>query len=285
MGRKIMAKSKKPQNVDPIMHGHREYDNDLWRSKWALGFWSIAAAVCLIISIGAINFWSATKSGDYVAGLENAPKTVGPSNDKSRLDYGTLDPTLTASTKRNASPSDVASLTTAISSLQRQINTLNARNDRLEELLQDRNRYSGDSIVTGSVKPSGDGSYNGSANMSAANAMQSLELAESRAQGTEIASIQNSQRKGDVNSVGVDLGTGISFDALRDRWNSIAANNPDITAGLEARAVLRESANGMQAHLIVGPFPSSDTANQICNNLSLNQQAACRPTTFEGQRL
>lgn len=194
-----------------------------------------------------------------------------------------IDRSLTTAATRNPgarSSGNNESLRLALSSMQRQINALSARNDRLEQQLRALRANTTDSMLTGTVPASAQ-----SAQDAATDALRALSESESSQADQAIAGGLNDMRQMTQQISGIDLGSGISFDTLRARWLEIQRAQPAALDGLEARAVLRDGAQGLIAHLIVGPLSSQDAASQLCESIGKADISDCRPVPFEGQPL
>ncbi|MEN0088754.1 MAG: hypothetical protein AAF737_10015, partial [Pseudomonadota bacterium] len=124
----------------------------------------------------------------------------------------------------------------------------------------------------------------GSSN-SAADALQALAIAENQDPASPVSLGVREIRRETEAIAGVDLGSGISFDALRTRWLKIRDSRPAELDGLEARAVLRDGSEGLIAHLIVGPLSSQDAASRLCASLQSADAGECSAVPFEGQPL
>lgn len=93
------------------------------------------------------------------------------------------------------------------------------------------------------------------------------------AQGADIAS-----------GFAMDLGAADSFLELSRRFAAIAdLNGPENFQRLEPRAVLRDTVNGLEAHLLVGPFETQKEASEACAILVLDEAMPCGTATFEGE--
>jgi hypothetical protein len=81
----------------------------------------------------------------------------------------------------------------------------------------------------------------------------------------------------------IDLGGAQSFSDLSARFARIAAENAEL--GLEKlhpRSVLRDTVDGLEARLLVGPFDSEAAAAAACATLALPADAECAPSAFGG---
>jgi hypothetical protein len=85
---------------------------------------------------------------------------------------------------------------------------------------------------------------------------------------------------------GVDIASGLSLEELRARWTAIRNAHPQLFAGLEAIASVKESARGnrLELRLVVGPLAEAGDAAQLCTSLAA-LGLFCQPAMFDGQRL
>lgn len=85
---------------------------------------------------------------------------------------------------------------------------------------------------------------------------------------------------------GVDIGSGLTLQALRARWAAIRSAHPQLFEGLEPIASIREVPRGnrIELRLVVGPFAGAAAANRLCTSLT-PFGLFCQPTMFDGQRL
>lgn len=82
----------------------------------------------------------------------------------------------------------------------------------------------------------------------------------------------------------IDLGGAMSFSGLSRRFAEIAALNQEIPFDrLEPRAIIADSATGLEARLLVGPFAGEEDAAAACDSLALPGGVECRPHPFEGE--
>lgn len=82
----------------------------------------------------------------------------------------------------------------------------------------------------------------------------------------------------------MELGGAQSFSELSTRFARIAGQNAE--AGfdhLEPRATLRDTLEGLEARLLVGPFATQADALAACGGLALPQDILCRAVPFEGE--
>jgi hypothetical protein len=84
----------------------------------------------------------------------------------------------------------------------------------------------------------------------------------------------------------VDLGAEPTLGALRARWQRLAQRHPGLLGPLEPLAGIREAPNGQPVlHLVAGPFADAADAAALCARLRTAGAPACRPASFDGQRL
>jgi hypothetical protein len=85
---------------------------------------------------------------------------------------------------------------------------------------------------------------------------------------------------------GVDIGSGLTIQALRTRWAAIRTAHPQLFDGLEPIVSVKEvpRTNRIELRLVAGPIAQAGTAAQLCAQLSL-LGLFCQPTMFDGQRL
>jgi hypothetical protein len=85
---------------------------------------------------------------------------------------------------------------------------------------------------------------------------------------------------------GVDIGSGLTLQALRARWATMRSAHPQLFEGLEPVASIKEvtRANRIELRLVVGPFAQAAAADQLCTALTAFG-LFCQPTMFDGQRL
>ena len=92
------------------------------------------------------------------------------------------------------------------------------------------------------------------------------------------------QGAGIATGFAMDLGAADSFLELTRRFAAIVAENGENNfQRLEPRAVLRETVNGLEARLLVGPFDSEAEAADACEVLILEEEISCAAQPFEGE--
>jgi hypothetical protein len=85
---------------------------------------------------------------------------------------------------------------------------------------------------------------------------------------------------------GVDIGSTVSFQALRARWAEIRAAHPQLLQGLTAKTITRgiPQSDRSEVRLVLGPLPNSEAAARLCASLAPHH-VFCQPTGFDGQQL
>ena len=102
--------------------------------------------------------------------------------------------------------------------------------------------------------------------------------------GTVVPSAPIAQGAGIATGFAMDLGAADSFIDLTRRFATIVAENGENNfLRLEPRAVLRETVNGLEARLLVGPFDSEAEAAEACEVLILREGVVCTAQPFEGE--
>jgi len=84
----------------------------------------------------------------------------------------------------------------------------------------------------------------------------------------------------------VDIGSGVTIDALRARWLTVRAAHPQFFEGLEPLVGVKEvpHANRVELRLLAGPIAEPAAAAKLCAALALFG-LFCQPTLFDGQHL
>jgi hypothetical protein len=84
----------------------------------------------------------------------------------------------------------------------------------------------------------------------------------------------------------VDIGSGLTIEALRARWLAIYTAHPQLFEGMRPIVSIREVAHGtkVELRLLAGPLEKPGAATELCASLT---QAGlyCQPTVYDGQRL
>jgi hypothetical protein len=85
---------------------------------------------------------------------------------------------------------------------------------------------------------------------------------------------------------GVDIGSGLTIQALRTRWAAIRSAHPEVLDGLEPILTVREipRANHVELRLVAGPLPDAGAAAQLCASLT-PLGLFCQPAMYDGQHL
>ena len=85
---------------------------------------------------------------------------------------------------------------------------------------------------------------------------------------------------------GVDIGSGLTIQALRTRWAAIRLAHPDVFDGLEPILSVREipRATHVELRLVAGPLPDAAAATQLCASL-MPLGLFCQPALYDGQHL
>lgn len=82
----------------------------------------------------------------------------------------------------------------------------------------------------------------------------------------------------------IELGGARSFSELSRRFAAIAEANQEIAFDrMEPRVTLADTAAGVEALLLVGPFDSLVEAEETCAQIALPAGIGCRPTGFAGE--
>lgn len=83
----------------------------------------------------------------------------------------------------------------------------------------------------------------------------------------------------------VDIGSGLTIEALRTRWLAIYAAHPQLFEGLKPIVGVKEipHSNRVELRLVVGPLAQAETATQLCSSLT-QLGLFCQPTIYDGQR-
>ncbi|MEM1365593.1 MAG: hypothetical protein AAGH82_07550 [Pseudomonadota bacterium] len=249
--------------------------------------WALAAIVAVGVGMSTASMVERPSTAQNLSPSAMAGQNVAPISTFGG-DITNVDTSITTAGTRSSAPlaSGTESIRLAMSSMQRQINALSARNDRLEAKLLAMSTDRSTPMTTGSV-PSTDMPQGAIA--SATSALQNLAAVERQQTNSGVSTGLTAIRQQNQQISGVDLGSAISFEALRARWLKIRASGPAGLEGMEARAVLRDGADGLIAHLIVGPLSSQNAASKLCVEIGKASEATdapqCQPVPFEGQPL
>jgi len=92
------------------------------------------------------------------------------------------------------------------------------------------------------------------------------------------------QGAGSVSGYAIDLGGASSFGALSARFAEIARLNAEVDFDrLEPRTILRDTLDGVEARLLVGPFKTVKEAEAVCENIALPARVNCQAVRFAGE--
>lgn len=85
---------------------------------------------------------------------------------------------------------------------------------------------------------------------------------------------------------GIDIGSGLTIQALRLRWAAIRTSHPQFFVGLEPIISVKEipHTTRIELRLIAGPIVQPGAAAALCSQLTL-AGLYCQPTIFDGQHL
>jgi hypothetical protein len=85
---------------------------------------------------------------------------------------------------------------------------------------------------------------------------------------------------------GVDIGSGLTLQALRARWQTLRAAHPALLEGLQPIASVKETPHRgkIELRLVAGPLAQPGAATQLCSALTLFGMF-CQPAIYDGQRL
>lgn len=81
---------------------------------------------------------------------------------------------------------------------------------------------------------------------------------------------------------GLDLGSGATIDAVRQRWNTVKANFGPLLSGMHPLAAHDQRPGAPGYRLVVGPLPNSVAASGLCAHFSA-ARTACRAVKFDGE--
>jgi len=83
----------------------------------------------------------------------------------------------------------------------------------------------------------------------------------------------------------IDLGGGVTVEALRIHWAAIKASYGPLLTGLHPVVAARSRhPSGVDYHLLAGPLPTAAAAAQLCTHLPPTR-TSCRPARFSGAHL
>jgi hypothetical protein len=85
---------------------------------------------------------------------------------------------------------------------------------------------------------------------------------------------------------GVDIGSGLSLQAMRARWQTLRQEHPALLEGMQPIVSVREAprSNKIELRLVVGPLAHPGEATQLCQALSMFGMF-CQPAVYDGQHL
>jgi hypothetical protein len=85
---------------------------------------------------------------------------------------------------------------------------------------------------------------------------------------------------------GVDIGSGLTIQALRARWAVIHNSHAKLFEGMEPIVTVKEMprSNRVELRLVVGPLQQASAAEQLCASLT-SFGLYCQPAMYDGQRL
>jgi hypothetical protein len=85
---------------------------------------------------------------------------------------------------------------------------------------------------------------------------------------------------------GVDIGSGLTLQALRARWQTLRAAHPALLEGMQPIVRVGETPHGskIELRLVVGPLAQPGAASQLCAALTMFGMF-CQPAVYDGQHL
>jgi hypothetical protein len=84
---------------------------------------------------------------------------------------------------------------------------------------------------------------------------------------------------------GVDIGSGLSLQALRARWQTLRQEHPALLEGMQPIVTVREAPRSkIELRLVVGPLAQPGAASQLCQALTMFG-LFCQPAVYDGQHL
>jgi hypothetical protein len=85
---------------------------------------------------------------------------------------------------------------------------------------------------------------------------------------------------------GVDVGSEPTLSALRLRWQRLAERHAALLGSLEPVIAIKDGPNGQPVlSIVAGPIGDVSEAAALCARLRAAGASACRPASFDGQRL
>jgi hypothetical protein len=84
---------------------------------------------------------------------------------------------------------------------------------------------------------------------------------------------------------GVDIGSGLSLQALRARWQTLRMTHAALLEGMQPIVTVRETPRGkIELRLVVGPMAQPGAASQLCQALTMFGMF-CQTAVYDGQHL
>jgi hypothetical protein len=85
---------------------------------------------------------------------------------------------------------------------------------------------------------------------------------------------------------GVDIGSGLTLQALRARWQTLRAAHPALLEGMQPIVRVGETprSSKIELRLVVGPLAQPGAATQLCSALTMFGMF-CQPAVYDGQHL
>jgi len=84
---------------------------------------------------------------------------------------------------------------------------------------------------------------------------------------------------------GADIGSGLSLEALRARWQTLRTAHAALLEGMQPIVTVRETLHGkIELRLVVGPLAQPGAASQLCQALTMFGMF-CQPAVYDGQHL
>ena len=85
---------------------------------------------------------------------------------------------------------------------------------------------------------------------------------------------------------GVDIGSALTIQALRARWQTLRSAHPALLEGLQPIVSVKETSHGnkIELRLVVGPLTQAGAATQLCSALTMFGMF-CQPAVYDGQHL
>jgi hypothetical protein len=100
-------------------------------------------------------------------------------------------------------------------------------------------------------------------------------------------SADGATRAGSPTEYAVDVGSGLTIEALRARWLALYSAHPQLFEGMKPIVGVKEvpilRGNRVELRLVVGPIGEAAAATQLCASLT-QLGLFCQPTFYEGQR-